>query len=142
MRLYRQLMTIPVGQNVSNPINLGTEKLVGILTVEASDAAIIRFQTLVAGHEDSPIAEQTWVDIFATETAHPEAGLGAGYDPVFFQVNAANGGIADNALLIFPKDTVGHVPPVIRLRNYSVVGAPTNITGVAFTARLVSDPHS
>ncbi len=135
MRLYRQLMTIPVGASVSNGVELGQEKLAGLLVVEDSDAADIYFQELVSGNLGDP-ASEVWADISLTTTEFTP------YTPAPLAVVTA--GIADNTSIHFPRDKAAYTGRTIRLQNRTgaAPGSPTNITGNPATFRLITDPNS
>lgn len=135
MRLYRELMTIPVGASLSNGVNIGHERLVGIRVVEDSDSADIYFQELVDGNLGDP-ASEVWSDIQLTTSEF------APYTPVPLSVVTA--GVTDGADVHFPRDKAAYVGRVIRLQNRSGAspGTPANITGTPATFRLITDPHA
>jgi len=122
-------MTIPVGQSVSNGVNLESEVLAGIRIIEDSDAATIKFQCLVGGNLGDT-ASEVWADVLLT------TGDFAPYTSVPFDIATAS--ITDGAVIVFPNDKVKGVPSVLRLINHTG-GAPTAITGTPFTARLLVD---
>lgn len=132
MTLQRELMTIPVGQSVSNGINLGTEKLAGIRLIEVSNVTALRVQGLVGGNLGDA-ASEVWVDLFATSTDNPP-NTDAGYDAGLIAL--LTGTITNGFTLLFPVANVGHVPPVIRL------AAGANVAGTPFTARIFTNPHA
>lgn len=127
MRNFRERLTIPVGQSVSNGVSLESEKLAGLRVVEDSDLNTLRFQALVDGNLGDA-ASESWADIQLT------TGEFAPYTGVPFDVVTAS--LTDGALIIFPSDKVCGVPTVIRVLNHAA-GTPTNITGTPAIVELL-----
>ena len=132
MRLLRDRMTIANGTQFSNPITLGAEQLVGIYIQQApggGGGTDLRFQSLVAGDIDDPVANQTWVDISLTQTDNVPTG---GYLSFVFKIAIAE--ITTGKMILFPRPQAGYPLPIIRL------AAQANVTGASLLAKLITDP--
>jgi hypothetical protein len=116
---------------VSQSINLGQEKLVGVRLNEVGTGLTkLVVQNLVAGNEGDP-SGQIWSDVLIVSTAQPPA---AGF--VNEPLGIATAEIVDGAEIIFPRDSCAYVLPVIRLR-----GEGTLATNDALF-QFITDPHS
>jgi hypothetical protein len=126
MRLSREPMTIAIGQTISNGINLGQEKFVGIKVNQApgGNGTDIRVQTLVSGNLGDA-ATEVWADI--NVVAVPAGTFGT--------LKVTSGPIA-TGVYIFPRDTSGYPLAVIRLVAQAAVST------TALIAQAISDPHS
>lgn len=116
---------------VSQSINLGQEKLVGVFLREVGTGLTkLVVQCLIDGNEGDT-SGQLWADVLITATAQPPA---AGF--VAEPLGIATAEIVDGSLILFPRDSCGYPLPVIRLRGEGTLA--TNDAVFEF----ITDPHS
>lgn len=131
MRLQREPMTIAVAATQSNGVNLGSEKLVGLLVKSAGGGGgnDFRLQVLIAGNLGDA-ASEVWADVRLKDPADNTAPFAS----VLFSIDNVTP-LTTGTLIMFPRDAFGYPLPVIRIVAQAV--ATTN----PWVFAPITDPH-